>query len=246
MTAPIDVRDTVPSLRSPVQVRVVGSADALDQVDAVSVPVGAAGEVPGVLGVGRDALARAGFRPTVGSCLPFPSAAAPTLVAVGIGELHAPTPADVRDAAAAFASAVPYDANLATRVPSTSLTSAADSAAAIVEGALLARYRFSLRSVESGAIPVKSLTLIAPEGQQAAVDEVLSEASILARAAMISRDRATRPAGLLTASAMADLAVALGPEAGLDVRALGQGRARGARDAVVSSASTGGAWSRRG
>ena len=112
------------------------------------------GRFPTVSGVDRDALSRAGFRPTVGSCLPFPSAKAPTLVAVGIGELDAMTPADVRDAAAAFASAVPYDANLATRVPSTSLITAAESAAAIVEGVLLARYRFSLRSTESGAVPV--------------------------------------------------------------------------------------------
>ena len=122
MTSLADVRDVAPSLRSAVQIRVVGSDEVLDDVDALSVPVASSGEVPDVLGVGRDALSRAGFRPTVGSCLPFPSAEAPTLVAVGIGDLDAMTPADVRDAAAAFASAVPYDANLATRVPSTSLT----------------------------------------------------------------------------------------------------------------------------
>ncbi len=96
---------------------------------------------------------------------------APTLVAVGIGSIDTMTTADVRDAAAAFAAAVPYDAHLATRVPSTTLSTAADSAAAIVEGVLLARYRFSLRSVESGAVPLESLTLIAAEGEQAAVTE---------------------------------------------------------------------------
>ena len=87
------------------------------------------------------------------------------------------TTADVRDAAAAFASAVPYDANLATRVPSTTLSTAADSAAAIVEGVLLARYRFSLRSAESGAVPLESLTLIAAEGEQAAVTKAPDAAS---------------------------------------------------------------------
>ena len=217
MTSPADVRDVAPSLRSSVQIRVVGSDEVLDDVDAVSVPVASSGEVPDVLGVGRDALARAGFRPTVGSCLPFPSAEAPTLVAVGIGDLDAMTPADVRDAAAAFASAVPYDAKLATRVPSTSLTTAAESAAAIVEGVLLARYRFSLRSAESGAVPVASLTLIAPDGERSAVEEGARRGRILARVAMLSRDLATCPARMLTASAMADLAVALGPDAGLEV-----------------------------
>ena len=217
MTAPADVRDAAPSLRSSVQIRVVGPDDALTDVDAVSVPVAESGAVPDVLGVGREALARAGFRATVGSCLPFPSAEAPTLVAVGIGELDAMTPADVRDAAAAFASAVPYDANLATRVPSTSRLTAAESAAAIVEGVLLARYRFSLRSAESGAVPVAALTLIARDGEQSAVTEGSQRGERLARAAMLSRDLATCPAGLLTASAIADLAVALGPDAGLEV-----------------------------
>jgi leucyl aminopeptidase len=217
MTSLADIGDVAPSLRSPVQIRAVGSDEVLDDVDAVSVPVASSGEVPDVLGVDRDALSRAGFRPTVGSCLPFPSAKAPTLVAVGIGELDAMTLADVRDAAAAFASAVPYDANLATRVPSTSMIAAAESAAAIVEGVLLARYRFSLRSTDSGPVPVASLTLIAPEGEQSAVEKGSRRGWLLARAAMISRDLATCPAGLLTASAMADLAVALGPDAGLEI-----------------------------
>ena len=216
MTSLADVRDVAPSLRSQVQIR-VGSDEVLDDVDAVSVPVASSGEVPDVLGVGWDALSRAGFRPTVGSSLPFPSPEAPTLVAVGIGDLDAMTPAAVRDAAAAFASAVPYDPNLATRVPSTSLTTATESAAAIVEGVLLARYRFNLRSVEAGAVPVASLTLIAPDGAQAAVEEGARRGRILARAAMLSRDLATCPARMLTASAMADLAVALGPDAGLEV-----------------------------
>jgi leucyl aminopeptidase len=217
MTSLADIADVAPSLRSQVRIRVVSSDEVLEDVDAVSVPVASSGEVPDLLGVDRDALARAGFRPTVGSCLPFPSAKAPTLVAVGIGELDAMTLADVRDAAAAFASAVPYDANLATRVPSTSLATAAESAAAIVEGVLLARYRFSLRSTDSGPVPVASLTLIAPEGEQSAVEEGSRRGWLLARAAMISRDLATCPAGLLTASAMADLAVALGPDAGLEI-----------------------------
>lgn len=217
MTTLADVGVVAPSLGSQVRIRAVRPDEMLDDVDAVSVPVASSGEVPDILGVDWNALSRAGFRPTVGSCLPFPSAKAPTLVAVGVGELDAMTLADVRDAAAAFASAVPYDANLATRVPSTSLITAAESAAAIVEGALLARYRFSLRSADSGPVPVTSLTLIAPEGEQSAVEEGARRGWLLTRAAMLSRDLATCPAGMLTASAMADLAVALGPDAGLDV-----------------------------
>ena len=218
MPAHADVRDVAPSLSSSVDIRVVAAEEPLTGVDAVSVPVTSAGEVPHLLGVGRDALSRAGFRADVGSCLPFPRAEPPTLVAVGLGSIDAMTTADVRDAAAAFAAAVPYDAHLATRVPSTTLSTAADSAAAIVEGVLLARYRFSLRSVESGAVPLESLTLIAAEGEQAAVTEGSRRGQLLTRAAQLSRDLATCPAGVLTASAMAELAVALGPEAGLEVQ----------------------------
>jgi leucyl aminopeptidase len=64
---------------------------------------------------------------------------------------------------------------------------------------------------------VRSLTLIAPDGALSAVEEGSQRGRILSRATMLSRDLATCPARMLTASAMADLAVALGPDAGLEV-----------------------------
>ena len=66
MAAVTDVLDVAPSLRDPADVRVVDHDAALEGVDAVSVPVTSTGEVPEVLGVDLDGLARAGFRPTVG------------------------------------------------------------------------------------------------------------------------------------------------------------------------------------
>ncbi len=218
VTEPLDV---APSLRSPVEVRVVDHDASLDGVEAVSVPVFAGGEVPDLLGVDHDALSRAGFRPTVGSALPFPASGSPVLVAVGLGDVAAMDAAAVRDAAAAFANAVPYDAHLATRVPRSERMTLAESAAAIVEGVLLARYRFSLRSSETGPVRVASLTLIAPEGEHEAVEAGAARGRVTARVAMLSRDLATCPAGMLTASAMADLAVELGPSAGLDVEVFG-------------------------
>ena len=222
MAAVTHVLDVAPSLRSPVEVRVVDHDADLEGVEAVSVPVTATGEVADVLGVDRDALARAGFRPTVGSALPFPASGAPVLVAVGLGELAAMDAAAVRLAAAAFATAVPYDSHLATRVPRSERMTTAQAAAAVVEGVLLARYRFSLRSSDQGPLPVASLTLVAPEGEREAVEEGAARGRVTARAARLSRDLATCPAGLLTASAMADLAVELGPEAGLDVDVFGK------------------------
>ncbi|WP_425955413.1 leucyl aminopeptidase family protein [Xylanimonas sp. McL0601] len=195
----------------------VGPDDPLHDVDAVSLPVTSSGEALEPLGMDLDVVARAGFKPTVGSALPIPSAQGPTQVAVGVGELEDLTPTQVRDAAAAFATAVPYDARLATRVPHSSTMTAGDAAAAIVEGILLARYRFSLRSTESSVVPVTALTLVAPDGEQAAVEEGSRRGWLSARAAMLARDLATCPARMLTAAAMADLAEHLGPDAGLEV-----------------------------
>jgi len=222
MTTTTRVPDVAPSLLDPVQVKVVDHDDALDGIDAVSVPVTAAGAVPDELDIDRDGLTRAGFRPAVGSALAFPRSGTPVLVAVGVGERADLTPATVRDAAAAFANAVPFDAHLATRVPQSPRMSVADSAAAIVEGVLLARYRFSLRSTETGPVRIASLTLVAPEGEREAVEQGAARGGLMARVAMLGRDLATCPAGMLTATAMADLAVELAPSAGLEVVVFGK------------------------
>ena len=222
MSPRTDVLEVAPSLRDEVEVRVVAHDDLLDGVEAVSIPDTASGDVPEVLGVDLEGLRRAGFTPTVGKALAFPAGSLPVLVAVGVGELAELDTAAVRDAAAAFAAAVPFDGHLATRVPRSEHMTVAESAAAIVEGVLLARYRFSLRSKETGPVRVASLTLIAPEGEIAAVDEGAAYGRVMARVAMVSRDLATCPAGLLTATAMGDLAMELGPDAGLDVEVFGK------------------------
>ena len=161
MSTSQDVLDVAPSLRTPVDVRVVAHDDPLAGAEAVSIPVTTNGDVPAVLGVDRDGLRRAGFSPSVGQALAFPGSGVPVLVAVGVGELAALDAASVRDAAAAFAAAVPFDGHLATRVPASPRVSLAEAAAAIVEGVLLARYRFSLRSTDTGPARVATLTLVA-------------------------------------------------------------------------------------
>lgn len=222
MPEPTDVFVVAPSLRDVVDVRVVSHDADLDGVDALAIPVLTGGEVPAVLGIDRDGLRRAGFTPTIGSALAFPGSGVPVLVAVGAGDVADLDAAAVRDAAAAFAGAVPFDEHLATRVPRSDRVSLAESAAAIVEGVLLARYRFVLRSAPSGPVKVASVTLVAPEGESAAVQEGAARGQVMARAAMVSRDLATCPAGLLTATAMGELAVALGPESGVEVEVFGK------------------------
>ena len=209
--------DPIPSRGRQVAVSVIEAGQQPD-ADALAVPVIADQPVPDALGLDLDALARAGFTPKVGSALAFPSATSPVLVAVGAGVAEALTVAKLRLAAAAFARAVPHDSALAAVVPAVAGVPVAEAAAAIVEGILLARYEFSLKSTPSVAKPVEAIVLVAPDGASDEVREGGARGLATARTGMLGRDLAGCPAGLLTASRIAELAVRLGAETGLDVQ----------------------------
>ncbi|WP_413450566.1 leucyl aminopeptidase [Georgenia phoenicis] len=123
--------------------------------------------------------------------------------------------AEVRDAAAAFARAVPQDARLATRVPDG--LPAGDAAAAVVEGIVLARYRFSLRSEQTGPVALRSIVLVAPEGELGEVRAGVARGLATSRAACLARDLAACPAGLLTATRLGEIAEALAEGSRLQV-----------------------------
>ncbi|MBK8445643.1 MAG: leucyl aminopeptidase [Micropruina sp.] len=209
--------DPIPSRSRQVTVSVI-EADQDPVADALAVPVIADQPVPSVLGLDLEALARAGFTPKVGTALAFPSATSPVLVAVGAGEVKELTVAKIRLAAAAFARSVPQDSALAAVVPAVDDLPVTEAAAAIVEGILLARYEFSLKSAPSAAKPVETIVLVAPEGGSDEVQSGAVRGLATARAGMLGRDLAGCPGGLLTASRMAELAVRIGAEAGLDVQ----------------------------
>ena len=209
--------DPVPSRSATIAIEVVSESAEL-AADALAVPVAADQPVPEVLGLDFDCLARAGFTPRLGNALAFPSAASPVLVAVGVGPLSEITSATVRDAAAAFARAVGQDARLAVRVPRLNGLRLAEAATAIVEGILLARYRFSLHSnPTAGPVPLESVILVVdPEGDEE-VQAGAERGLLLARAAMLGRDLAACPAGVLTATRMGEIALEVGAETGLEV-----------------------------
>ncbi|HEY0117215.1 MAG TPA: M17 family peptidase N-terminal domain-containing protein, partial [Cellulomonas sp.] len=209
------VPQLVPSWFADVDVRAGGGSGA----DAIGFPVPSGGPVPAELEADLGELERAGFSPAVGSALAEPRHGGPALVAVGLGEAGALTAAAVRDAAAAFARSVPRDGALAFLVPSSAAVPPDEAAAAVVEGVLLARHRFDLRSTPraSDAVPVSSLVLVAPGGADDAVAAGAARGLVTARAAMMSRDLATCPAVLLTAEAIAQVAVEVGGPVGLEV-----------------------------
>ncbi len=207
----------IPSRSVPLRLEIVAAGTEVG-ADALAIPVLADQPTPDSLGdVDLDALARSGFTPQVGKAIAFPSANLPVLVAVGVGDPAEMSAACLRDAAAAFARAVPQDAALAARVPSATQVSVEVAAAAIVEGILLARYQYSLKSSESGPVAVESLILEAPEG---ALEETRTGAArglSAARAGMLGRDLAASPAGLLTATRIAEIALEVGAQSGLQV-----------------------------
>jgi leucyl aminopeptidase len=211
------VRQLVPSWFTTIDVRV---GDAIG-VEAVGVPVPLGGPVPAELRTDLAALARAGFVPTVGAVLAEPWSGGPALVAVGIGASDELSVTALRDAAAAFARAVPRDATLAFRVPVSTAVTPAAASAAIVEGVLLARHRFDLRSTPrpGDAVALASLVLVAPPGADETVAEGAARGRVMATAGMVSRDLATCPAALLTAEAIARVALELGASVGLAVEA---------------------------
>jgi leucyl aminopeptidase len=99
---------------------------------------------------------------------------------------------------------------------------AGNAAAAVVEGVLLARYRFDMRSTPSGPVPVTELVLAAPDGAGAEVKAGAERGRQVAAAAMLGRDLANCPAADLTAVRMADAALDVGTRTGLEVEVFGR------------------------
>jgi leucyl aminopeptidase len=221
------VFDVVPSTRWNTAVRIVPIDDKLSSIDAVAIPVAEDGEVPPDLRCDRRALTRAGFAGRGGQALAVPISDGPVLVAVGVGPSGTLDHASLRRAAAAFARAVPDDGCLATRVPASPGLPAAAAAAAIVEGVLLARYRFDMRSTPSGPVPVTELVLAAPPGTEDEVRDGAERGRAIAAAAMLGRDLANCPAAELTAVRMAEVALEVGARSGLQVETFD-------RDALVA------------
>src|SRR4051794_3272384 len=189
-----------------VQVRVARTVPRI--VDTVGVPVGTRGPVPRSLGLNRAALATNGFEGKPGQTLVLPSAAGPTQIAVGIGDDGANT-TTLRNAAAALVRAAGKRASIATTLADVDGVEPAAAAQAVVEGALLAAYRYHGLKTEPPTAGLQELTVVVGErgssGAQTGVDRGL----VTANAANLARDLANPPPAHLTARMIADRAVAL-------------------------------------
>jgi leucyl aminopeptidase len=184
--------------------------------DSVGLAVGTSGAVPRQLGLTRAALEAHGFTGKVGSTLVVPSREGATMIAVGVGD--APTPNQLRDAAAAFVRAAGKRTHLATNLAEVGDHDRAQVAQAVAEGILLANYRYlGQKTDRSGASVLETVSLVVGQAHERAARRGVDRALATSAAANLARDFANTPANLLTARVFAARAQELAGEHGLTV-----------------------------
>ncbi|TRW44082.1 M17 family peptidase N-terminal domain-containing protein [Georgenia yuyongxinii] len=152
-----DTFTPIPSQRAHVDLHAV---DAVADVAASGVVVHSDAEVPGDLGLSRDALRRAGFDAKVGDVLVLPGESASLPLAVGGGPLAEQSVDSLRDTAAAFARAAPRAGAVGLRLPVLGGVDARSAAQALTEGTLLARYRYSVLRAEPKETALTGVQLV--------------------------------------------------------------------------------------
>jgi len=209
--------DPVPSTRHRVALTVTAELPSVEGAAALAVPVAAGAEPPPDLGTDAAHLRIAGFTGMSGQHLVIPGADGRALVALGIGDADSVDLTRVRDLAADFARAVPQHLSLAVELPAgATALSPADFAQVVVEGILLARWRYFVG--KGGDEPtLTALTIVAPDEVADQVRAGVAKGEVIARAAAVARDLANCPATTLSAARMAEVAAALGPESSVEV-----------------------------
>lgn len=208
---PADLK-TTPGLDA-VDAAVIRVGEIAADVEAIGIGVYADGEVPADLGFDRDALENAGFTAKPGTSIVLPRAGEPDLVAVGLGARADAGAGGLRDAAATLARAASRRETLGLRLDDLAGVDAAAAVRALAEGALLARYRYTVLNGSSKHVPLAAFTIDVPGG----TTEPVAAALTAVRAAVVARDLANTPPGHLTAVNMGEIAVELGARFGFEV-----------------------------
>lgn len=184
---------------------------------AVGYPVATKGAVPRQLGMNRAALADNGFEGTPGQTLTIPSGDG-LLVAVGVGDTDEIDANSLRRAAAAFGRAASKHAQLATTLADVGDVDAAAAASAVTEGVLLSSYRYvGLKTGDDVGSKLTDLTIVSGGKRTAGAQKGVAAGHAIASAASFARELANTPPTYLNAVDIADKAVALADDAGLDV-----------------------------
>ncbi|HEY3340207.1 MAG TPA: leucyl aminopeptidase family protein [Propionicimonas sp.] len=204
----------VPALGTACDVEAVADFDAT--LDAVALLVAPGTDLVDTVGLGEEALAAAGFDASPGSSLVVARDGHP-VVLVGLGDVADLDADKLRDAAAAAARATAKKGGrIGVEVPELGLD-AATVGQVLAEGALLARYRYSVLKAEAKEVPLELLELKVAGADAAAVTAGIAVAEITVRATLVARDLANTPPGHLTATDIAEVAAELGAEYGFEV-----------------------------
>ena len=187
--------------------------------DAIGVPVFSDGAVPRSLKISKQVLESHGFEGKAAQVLVLPAATGPTLVAVGLGAQKDVTAKVLRDAAAALARATSRRAHLSTTLADTPGVDPRTAAQAVVEGVLLAGYRFeALRKEPKENKVVGQVTLVVADAKASAQADVGAQRGrVVAMAQRSARDWANTPPSHLTARRFAEIAAEIGGRSGLGV-----------------------------
>ena len=208
--------DPVPSVkqREAVTVTVAGVSD--PGVTASGLLV-SPGSTPGEIGLDEDSLKSAGFEGNAGQVLVMPTPDGPITVLVGLGAASEVDVDKLRDAGAAFARSTQTHRSLSLTVPALDDVTPADAAQALVEGMLMARYRFDALKGKPSVTPIADIGLVVDGRRSAAARRGAAKGKIMAEATNVARDLANSPPALLTAVRMAEVAEKLGKERALEV-----------------------------
>lgn len=205
---------TVPGLDE-LEASLVTVGEIPSRAEAIGIGVYSDGELPDGIGYDRANLETAGFSAAEGSSLMLPGIDTADRVLLGLGERSAASDRVLRDAGAALARAAARRSRLALRIDDLAGVDSVAAVRALSEGALLARYRYTVLMGSSKHVPLEELVLDVPGGAEAGA--AVSAARVSARVAVVARDLANTPPGHLTAVNMGEIAVELGERFGFEV-----------------------------
>jgi leucyl aminopeptidase len=209
--------DPIPSWQAAARVAVDVRTSAPDDATAVGIPVLSDGPVPDRVPLDRATLEASGFGASVGETLVLPRADGPLTIEAGLGPAAAVDAAGLRSAAAAFARAAIRHGRLAFDLSAVGGLDEREAAQAVVEGVLMARYRYRAFIDRPSESHLEALTIVVDRGRTRAATTGAERGEVLARAVNLARDFCNTPATHLTARRFANLATAVGAASGLEV-----------------------------
>lgn len=182
--------------------------------DGLAVPEGVPVELD------RDYCAQRDFAGRPGEVLALPGGDGTTIVAIGMGAADGLSTESFRRAGATLARSAQKAPVVAfwLRGAMPKGLEPARVAQAVVEGAVLALYRFVTYKAEQRQPSLAELVVVGGPGRElAALDEGAKRGAIVARAVSLARDLINEPAGAMTPRRLAQLAVEAAEESGLEV-----------------------------